>query len=328
MLRASGMTCARCSARALLAILWFALACSDGATNPERPAESEYRAEEVRFASDGLMLEGTLLVPDGAAAAPAVVIVAGSGPVNRDGIYVPAPDLLPPVYRRWAERMASDGIVVLRYDKRFITHNTIDPLGLSQEDQVRDVVAAVSYLERRSEIDARRIFVVGHSEGASIAPVAAGRAGVRGVVGAVALAFAVDSLVLAQLRASPDVPPSVIAETEQAFRQLREGTLPPGSSILGAGAAYWREWIHFTQRADSIVLALGRPMLVIQGLADENLPSWTLEKNVRLWEGIASRTPLVELRTYPGVTHHLLSAGAQGSAGPVVTDIIEWLRTR
>ncbi|MFN2567159.1 MAG: alpha/beta hydrolase family protein [Gemmatimonadaceae bacterium] len=322
------MTCPRCPARALLSILWVALACSDGATNPERPPEPVYRAEEVRFASDGLMLEGTLLVPTGAAAAPAIVIVAGSGPVNRDGIYLPAPNLLPPIYRRWAERMASEKMVVLRYDKRFITHRAIDPLALSQEDQVSDIVAAVSYLERRPEVDAQRIFVVGHSEGASIAPVAASRASVRAVVGAAALAFAVDSLVLAQLRASPDVPPSAVAEAEQAFRQLREGTLPAGSNILGAGPAYWREWIRFTERADSIALALGRPMLVVQGLADENFPGSTLEKNVRLWEAIASRSPLVELRTYPGVTHDLLSRATQGDGGAVVTDIIEWLRTR
>jgi uncharacterized protein len=323
------MTCRRCSSeRTLLAILWLALACSDGATAPERPPGPAYRTEEIRFASDGLMLEGTLLVPASAAAAPALVIVPGSGPVNRDGIYLPAPNLVPPIYRRWAERMASENIMVLRYDKRFITHRTIDPLALSQEDQVRDVVAAVSYLARRSDVDARHIFIVGHSEGASIAPVAAARATVRGVVAAVALAFAVDSLVLAQLRASPDVPPEVITETEQAFRQLRAGTLPSGSNILGAGAAYWREWIRFTERADSIALALGRPMLVVQGLADKNLPDWTLEKNVRLWEAIASRTPLVELRTYPGVTHDLLSPGTQDDAGPVITDIIEWLRTR
>lgn len=301
------------------------LGCSDTPVGPEPIPEPPFLAEEVRFPSDGLSLVGTLTLPSGAASVPAVVIVPGSGPIDRDGRFVPSPSLLPPVYQSWAEQMSADQIAVLRYDKRFLTHSSVDPLELSQEDQIRDIVSAVRYLRSREEIDPARIYILGHSEGASLAPVAAARAEVRGVLAAVALAFPVDSLVLAQLRANPETPPSLIEEVEQGFRALRKGEFPEGGDILGAGEAYWREWILYTQKADSIALALRKPMVVIQGLADENLPGWTLQRNVQEWTEISARSGLVEFHTYPGVSHALLAEGTGQVAEPVIAEMVQWV---
>lgn len=304
------------------------LGCAGGPVevNPPtaKPPEVGYRAEDVSFVSEGLPLSGTLFLPDTDSRVPAVVIVSGSGPVDRDGRHVFYPFLLPPAYKLWAERMAQNHIAVLRYDKRFLTHRDIDPLTLSQENQLRDVVAAVNYLRSRAEVDPDRVFIVGHSEGGSLAPVAAARVDVRGVVAVGSPAFAVDSLILTQLRVR-GYPEDKIREVEEKFRLLREGKFPKSGEILGAGEAYWREFIEYTERADSIATGLGKPMLVVQGLADEMFPGETLGKNVGLWEGIASRSPRIEFRTYEGVTHALLAAPTEEVSAPALDAIVRWV---
>jgi pimeloyl-ACP methyl ester carboxylesterase len=312
--------------RTLLALSTVTLlGCTGNPVETERPPEAAYRSESVSFSSEGFTLQGTLFLPNTRSRVPAIVVVGGSGPVNRDGLYLPDPRLLPPSYKHWADRLAQRNIAVLRYDKRVITYPQIDPLKLAQEDQVRDVVAAVRYLGARPEIDLERLFIIGHSEGASLALVAAGRTRARGVVGIATLGFAVDTLVLEQLRAQPDVPASLGEEVERKFALLRQGQFPEGGDILGAGEAYWREWIHYTQKADSIVLSLTRPTLIIQGLDDENLPGSTLQKNVRVWQSTAGKSPMVQFRTYENVTHSLLQKGTQDMAGNVIDGVAEWI---
>jgi len=87
--------------------------------SPPQTAGTASRA--VSFRSAGYGLEGTLTSPDGRAATAAVLIVGGSGPIDRDGVSRIAVST-PPIYRWWAEGLAAAGFTVFRYDKRFITH--------------------------------------------------------------------------------------------------------------------------------------------------------------------------------------------------------------
>lgn len=165
--------------------------------------------------------------------------------------------------------------------------------------------------------------ILGHSEGATLAPVAASRLDhVRGVIAFAALAFAVDSLVIAQLRANPEVPANVVEEVEDAFQQLRDGHFPEGGHILGGGEAYWREWIHLTERADSIALALGRPMFVKQGLADEAFPGDLLHRNIQVWEAAADRSDWLAFRALEDVTHHGFAASTTAPAPEFIESVI------
>jgi acetyl esterase/lipase len=256
------------------------------------------------------------------------VIVNGSGPVDRDGIFRPAPTLLPPFYKRWADLLAREGIAVLRYDKRFLTHRELDVRRLTQADQVRDVAAAVRHLRERSEVDDARVFILGHSEGASLAPVAAAMDGkVRGVAAVAAVGFSIDSLLLEQLRADPEIAPDTVESIARKFRLLRAGQFPVGDDILGVGPVYWSEWIRYTQQADSVVLALGRPIWVAQGMADEALPGGTLARNVGFWNALASSGKGIEFHTYPGVTHNLFTQADGRTAENVIHDAAKWVGT-
>ncbi len=139
---------------------------------PQIPAKPyPYVEEQVTFPSPGagVTLAGTLTVPKGLGPFPAVLLIAGSGPQDRDeSIANHRPFLL------FADTLTRKGIAVLRYDKRGVGQSTGNPDAATTLDLAADAEAALTFLKSRREIDASRIGLLGHSEGAIIAPYLAG----------------------------------------------------------------------------------------------------------------------------------------------------------
>ena len=136
---------------------------------PVRPFP--YVEEDVAFAggADGITLAGTLTLPKGAGPFPAALLIAGSGPQDRDeSLASHRPFLL------IADALTRKGIVVLRYDKRGVGKSTGNPDTATTLDLAADAQAALAFLKSRKEIDGSRIGLIGHSEGAIIAPYLAG----------------------------------------------------------------------------------------------------------------------------------------------------------
>ena len=127
-----------------------------------------YREEDVTVESvGGVTLAGTLTVPDGAGPFPAVVLVSGSGPQNRDEeILGHRP------FRVLADHFARRGVAVLRYDDRGVAGSTGDYAAATTADLALDARAAVEHLAGRPE--AASVGLVGHSEGGLIGPAVAG----------------------------------------------------------------------------------------------------------------------------------------------------------
>jgi pimeloyl-ACP methyl ester carboxylesterase len=127
--------------------------------------------EQLRIPSNGFSLAGTLSKPMGQLETgpfPAVILVGGSGPTDRDSLVAGIPML-----GQIAGGLADAGFLVLRYDKRGVGQSggRLESAGLS--DYADDLRAAVKVLGDRKDVDARRIFVLGHSEGGSVAMIAA-----------------------------------------------------------------------------------------------------------------------------------------------------------
>jgi len=140
---------------------------------PQTPAKPyPYKEEQVTFASgDGKStLAGTLTLPPGTGPFAAAVLVSGSGPNDRDEtIEGHKPFLV------IADFLTRKGIAVLRYDKRGIAQSTGDYAGASINDFAQDAQSAVTYLKSRSEVDAKRLGIIGHSEGGILAALVASR---------------------------------------------------------------------------------------------------------------------------------------------------------
>jgi pimeloyl-ACP methyl ester carboxylesterase len=143
------------------------------AARPQTPkAPFPYRSEAVAYenAAGGVKLAGTLTIPQGTGPFPAVILISGSGAQDRDEtIFEHKPFLV------LADFLTRRGVAVLRVDDRGVGGSTGSLRTATSELLAGDVLAGVDFLKKRSEIAAKKIGLVGHSEGGIIAPIAAAR---------------------------------------------------------------------------------------------------------------------------------------------------------
>jgi pimeloyl-ACP methyl ester carboxylesterase len=131
-----------------------------------------YRQEEVVFENKeaGIKLAGTITLPEGKGPFPAVVLITGSGPQNRDEeIFHHKPFLL------WAHELTKAGFAVLRYDDRGYGASEGNFQTATSVDFAQDAQAAIDFLRKRKDVRKKEISVLGHSEGAMIAVMLAGK---------------------------------------------------------------------------------------------------------------------------------------------------------
>ncbi len=127
-----------------------------------------YKSEEVIYNANGLQYGGTLTIPQGNGSFPAVLLITGSGPQDRDEtIFGQKP------FAVIADALTRNGFVVLRVDDRGMGNSTGDFATSTTADFVNDVNASVEYLKTRHEVNDKKIGLLGHSEGAMIAPIVA-----------------------------------------------------------------------------------------------------------------------------------------------------------
>ncbi|MCE5205499.1 MAG: alpha/beta fold hydrolase [Porphyromonadaceae bacterium] len=148
---------------------------------PQTPREPlPYISEEVIITQpdDSISLSGTLTLPDSTGIFPAILLIAGSGPNDRDEtIFGHKPFFV------ISDHLTRNGFAVLRYDKRGVGKSTGDFDKATIRDFADDAAMAVKYLKQRKEVDAEKIGILGHSEGGLVAPiVASGETGIRMMV--------------------------------------------------------------------------------------------------------------------------------------------------
>jgi hypothetical protein len=141
---------------------------------PRRPQEPQkpypYHEEEVVYDNRqaGIKLAGTLTLPKSGEPFPAVILITGSGPQNRDeALLGHRPFLI------LADALTRRGVAVLRFDDRGVGKSTGEFAKATSVDFAADVVAGIEYLKTRREINPKQIGLIGHSEGGLIAPMVA-----------------------------------------------------------------------------------------------------------------------------------------------------------
>ncbi len=144
------------------------------AVRPQEPTKPyPYKEEEVTVENRaaGITLAGTLTEPDSGGPFPAVVLITGSGPENRDEeVFGHKPFLV------LADYLTRQGIAVLRCDDRGVGKSGGDSKDATSADLATDALAEFEYLKTRKDIDPKRIGLIGHSEGGIIAPMVANEA--------------------------------------------------------------------------------------------------------------------------------------------------------
>ena len=141
------------------------------AKRPQEPKKPyPYHSEDVSFTNTklGILLKGTFTKPFGADNAPAVVLISGSGPSDRNQTIFGHK-----VFLVIADYLTRSGFAVLRYDDRGAGESEGSFRNATVKDHAVDASFAVDYLKSRSDVDSARIGLIGHSLGAEIAPIAA-----------------------------------------------------------------------------------------------------------------------------------------------------------
>ncbi len=210
-----------------------------------------YADEEVSFpgGAKDVTLSGTLSLPAADGPLPAIVLVSGSGPQDRDESVAPVAAIKP--FAIIADALARAGVAVLRFDDRGTAKSTGDYATAAVSDFTADAAAAVAYLRTRSDIDPARIGLLGHSEGGlDVAEIAAADPSIAFVVGMAPPATSGVDLLVQQNEAILRV--QGVAETEivpavqfakDVFARVIAGDKPGAEQVIRdySGALYDRQ---------------------------------------------------------------------------------------
>lgn len=275
------------------------------------------REVEVTVGAGDDALPGTLALPAGDGPFPAVVLVHGSGANDRDETILGNRP-----FRDLAWGLAAQGVATLRYDKRsFAKPQTLLRHGAAltvRAEVVDDAVAAVAVLRARPEIAADRVFVLGHSLGGMLAPRIAGEAKAAGVIIMAGAARPLPEMMLEQTRYLAALDDTVTGEEQAnlddlqakvtALREAQKDSLGSQLWLLGAPVGYFTDLEAYDGPATAA--ALGRPVLVLQGMRDYQV---TL-KDLGRWRQALQDSPWACMKVY-GDLDHLMRPG-EGKSGP------------
>jgi pimeloyl-ACP methyl ester carboxylesterase len=277
---------------------------------------------EVELPTAWGKLAGTLLLPEGEGPWPGALLIAGSGPTDRDGNtpLLPAPlDNL----KRLAQSLAVRGVASLRYDKRGIGGSTYPGLGeeaLRFEHLVDDAVALAERLAAEERVT--RVSLVGHSEGALIAALAAEDAQAQGVVSIAGAGSRASNLMRKQIlgHLPEDIAQPALAALDALEAQQPVQDVPDALILLFRPTVqpYLMSWFRYDP--SQVLAELSLPVLLVHGAADVQVDV----EHARLLHGAR---PDARLKVVDGMDHLLsLDGDIAGGTEAVASEVAAWLR--
>jgi dienelactone hydrolase len=286
-------------------------------------------------------LPGFVTIPKSGGVLPAIVLVHGSGPNDMDESFGPNK-----TFKDIAYGLASRGVAVLRYEKRthkYHLQSSDDPNNLTvKEEEMDDARAAVALLATMPEINPRRIFLAGHSEGGYLAPrIATGNPQIAGIILLAGNSRPLEDLLVEQVRyeASLNGPITPVAQkmidaAEESVKELRNPDLKPGMTVHLLGAPLPASYVldlrayHPTEVAASLKI----PILVLQGERDYQV---TMTDFAGWKKALAGHTNAT-FKSYPAINHLFLPGTGPSSPAEylkpnhveldVIEDIAAWVQ--
>ena len=297
--------------------------------------------ETVRIPASGFGLGASLTKPaDAKAPLPAVILIGGSGPIDRDGTVAGIPML-----GQIARDLVGAGFLVVRFDKRGVGQSGGRSETSTLNDYADDVRAVITWLEReRKDVDKKRIALVGHSEGGWVALTVAARDRRAAALAVVAGAGTTGAdVILEQQRHALDR-----LETPEADKQAKVELqkrihaaalsgkgwedIPPELRRM-ADTPWFQSFLAFDPAR--VMRDVRQPLLIVQGELDTQVPPAHADRLAELARA-RERKVAVDVVKVPGVNHLLVPAKtgevdeypvlAERTVSPAVTSAIaNWL---
>lgn len=309
---------------------------------PDYVDEKKLYEVSVEVGQEPWKLKGTFTRPSGTAEVPAVLLVHGSGPNDRDETIGPNKP-----FKDIAWGLASRGIAVLRYDKRTHQYGT----GMAEvlhkltvkEEVVDDAVSALSLLRARAGINQEQVFVLGHSLGGAMAPrIAKSDEDLAGLIVMAGPTRPLEDLILDQLTYLAKLDGKVSDEEENRLKRVRAGVklvkskelstkTSPFDLPLKLPPAYWLDLRQY----DAVATAesLSKPMLFLRGERDYQVK----DVDLNAWKNGLSSQKDVTFKTFPALNHLFMSG--KGPSMPaeymieghvhvnVIDDVAQWIKS-
>jgi pimeloyl-ACP methyl ester carboxylesterase len=299
--------------------------------------QTKLLAEAIKLETPTGNLFGTLLLPQSKRKVPVVLIIAGSGPTDRDGnspLLKGANNSL----KLLAEGLAANGIASLRYDKRGVGESGKDMLLATQktnkmpreEDLVFEAYIDDAVLwgqKLRADKRFSTVTIAGHSEGSLIGMAAAKRMKADAFVSIAGAGRPVGQILLEQLKAQ--LPPDLMKSAENILKELSAGrtveTVPPALNVVFRRSvqSYMISWLRYDPAKE--IAKLSVPVLITQGTTDiQAMPG-----DVKL---LAAGKPSAKVVEINGMNHVLKAVSSDrdkqlasygDSTLPVVPELIE-----
>lgn len=281
-----------------IAALWLL---ATGAIGPSSTLAASWNEGDAAIDAGGVVLHGTLTTPDGDGRVPGVLLLPGSGPIDRNGN---APQMQNDLLRLLAHGLAEAGIVSIRTDKRGVGRSvavTMREADLRFDTYVADAVLWVEFLRAQPRVGS--VFIVGHSEGALIGILAAQRTSLGGFVSIAGSGVPIGALLRRQV--APGLPPPLLAAFDRIIDDLQAGrTVADVPSEL---LVFFRPSVQpylisqFRYDPAAEIAKLRLPILIIQGDRD-------LQVSMEDAERLVGAVPSAKFLRLSGVNHMLRAA--------------------
>jgi hypothetical protein len=315
---------------------------------PKYAFPGKFEEKEVTVGSGEWQLPGTLAMPKGEGPAPALVLVHGSGPNDRDETIGPNKP-----FKDIAWGLASQGIAVLRYEKRTRIYGpklVADPKYASsltvKQETIDDALEAVRLLQKTLGINTKKVFVLGHSLGGMLIPRIAlsGRSlNIAGFIVMAGLTRPLDETYLQQMTYILSLDGQISDEDKKQLEEIRgqidkikvlqDSDKESAEKLLNAPPAYWLDLRGYYP--PELSLKVDQPMLILQGSRDYQVTAEDFEN----WKKTLAGRAAVEFKLYPKVNH--LFFEGQGIPTPneyiqkhgsvadyVIADIVAFIKKR
>lgn len=264
-----------------------------------------HAGRDIKVRVTGGMLHGTLEVPSKEAACPAALIIAGSGPTDRDG-NSPLAAGRNNSLKLLAEGLASRGIASVRYDKRGVGQSAST---MTKEEDLRfetyidDAVMWAKELRKNKRFT--DLMIIGHSDGALIGSAACRKVNIDAFVSIAGAGFPASQLLLSQLK--PKMPEALFEKAQTIIHQLNHGkttdSVPPNLNLFFRKSVqpYLISWFRYDPAEEIAKLKI--PILIVQGSTD-------IQVNSANADALATSNKLAKQITIEGMNHVLKKVSA------------------